>query len=80
MSNHEDVIIHLEFSDHGFHDIFAHSFNQNSDSPTIDLSKPLVFDDPSSDEVETPQVVEALYPKLMVISSSRSLEVSSTFD
>lgn len=59
-SNHEDAIVHLKFSDHGCLNIFTHSSDHDSNSPTVDLSKPPVFDDPSSDEVETPQVIEAL--------------------
>jgi len=35
---------------------------------------------PPSNELETPQVIEALEPKLMVMSGSRSLEFSSTSD
>ena len=58
--NHEDVIVHLHFFDQGCQDLFAHSFDPDSDSPTIDIYKLLVFDDPYSDEVETPQNVEAL--------------------
>jgi len=56
-SDHEDSIVHLEFSYHGYCDIFTRSFNHDSNSPTIDLSKPSTFDDPYFDEVETPQVV-----------------------
>ena len=77
--DHEDVVFHhLEFSDRGCRGIFIHSFEQNSDLSTVDLSKPPIFDDPSSDELETPQAIEALKPKLMVMSGSRSLDVSST--
>lgn len=80
LSDHEDVDVHLEFSDRGCHDIFTHSFDHDSDSPIIDLSKPPIFDDPSSDEVETPQAIEALQLKLMVMSSSHNLEGNSSSD
>ena len=66
-SDHEDFDVHLEFSDRGCHDIFTHSFDHGSDSSTIDLSKPPVFDDPSFNEVETPQVVQAIQLEMMVI-------------
>lgn len=77
-SDHEDFVDHLECSDHGCCDIFTHSFGHDYDSPIADLSKPLAFEDISSDEVETPQVSETLQPELMVMSSSRSLYVSPT--
>jgi len=59
-SNHEDANTHLEISDRGCRDLFTHSFYHDSDSLAFDLSKPSVFDDLFADEVETPQVVEAL--------------------
>lgn len=71
-SDHEDVFVHLEIFDCGCPDIFIHSSDDDFDSLVVDLSKPLVFDDPSSDEVENPQFVEALHLKLMVMSGSRS--------
>ena len=70
----------LSFFYHCCHDIFTHSFGQDSDSPIDDLSMPPVFDDPCFDEVETPQDVEALQPKLIIISGSHSLEASSTYN
>lgn len=77
--DHEDVVVHhLEFSYHGCRDTFIPSSDHDSNMPTVDLSKPPVFDDPSSDELETPQVVKELQPDLMAMSGSRSLEVSST--
>ena len=81
MSNHEDAIVHhLELFYRSCHDLFIPSCDQDSYLPTVDLSKPLIFDDPSSDELETPQVVEALQPKLMVMLGSCHLEVSSSSD
>jgi len=59
-SDHEDVDEHLEFFYHGCHDLFISSFDHDVDSHTIDPSKPQVFDDLPTNEVETPQVVEAL--------------------
>lgn len=59
-SDHEDVDVHIKFSDHGCCDLFIHSFDHNSDSLAIDLSKPPIFHDLSSDEVETPQDIKAL--------------------
>lgn len=58
--DHEDVIFHPEYYDHGCLDIFTHSFDHDSDSPTVDLSKPSDFYDPSFDEVETPKTVKEL--------------------
>lgn len=47
------LVFHLEFFGHGCHDLFIHSSNHDADFSTIDISKPPVFDDPSSDEYET---------------------------
>lgn len=62
----EDVDAHLEFSDRACREIFTHSFDHNVDSLAIDISKPLVFGDLPSDEVETPQDFDALQPESMV--------------
>jgi len=40
----------------------------------------MVYDDLFVDEVETPKTVEALNPKLMVMSGPRCPEVGFTFD
>lgn len=79
-SDHEDANVNIEYSYCGCHDLFTHSFHHDSNSPTIYLYMPPLFDDPPADEVETPQAGKALQPELMVMSSSRSLEVSSTSD
>lgn len=78
---HEDITIHLlEPYDRGFRSRLIHSSYHNFDFPTVDLSKKPVFDDPYSDEFETPQAIEILHTELMVMSGYRSLEVSSTSD
>jgi len=46
-SDHEDANAQLEFSDHGYHDLFDPSFDHNSDSLIFDLSKPPV-DEPQN--------------------------------
>lgn len=61
-------------------DLFTPSFDHDIDSLDVDLSKPPVFDVVPDDEVGTPQVVEALQPKLMVMSGAQRLEVSSTLN
>lgn len=53
-SDHEDANEPLKFSDHVFHDLFNRSFDHDADSFVDDISKTLVFDDPSIDEVKTP--------------------------
>ena len=58
-SNHEDVDQHPEFSDLGCHDLFTSSLDHDVDSLIVNLSKPLVYEDPSVNEVKTPQIVEA---------------------
>lgn len=80
MLAHEDSDVHIDFFDRGYCDLFIHSFHHNSNSLFFYLSKTLDFDDPFYDEVETPQAVEELQPELMVMSGSRSLELSSTTD
>jgi len=60
--------------------IFSPSFDHDDDSFIVYLSKTHVFDDLAVDEVETLQVVEALQPELMVMSSLRCVEVDSTLD
>jgi len=40
----------------------------------------MVYEDPSINEVETPQTVEALQPELMVMLGPRCLEVGFAFD
>jgi len=59
-SNHEDVDQHPEFSDLGCHDTFTSSSNHDFDSLVVNLSNPLVYEDLSINEVETPQTIEAL--------------------
>jgi len=51
---HEDADEVIEFYDHGYHDLFTPSFDHNIDSFTLDISKPLIFDDLYVDEMETP--------------------------
>jgi len=43
------------------------SSNHNVDSIVVNLSKTLVYDDPSVNEVKTPQTVEELQPDSMVM-------------
>jgi len=52
-SNHEDVEKHLEFFDIGFRDLSTSSSDQNVDSIIVSMSKTLVCDDLSINEVET---------------------------
>lgn len=80
-SNHEDSIIDdLEFSKHGCVYLLTDLAGHNADFSTVDFSKPSISDDLPYDEVELPQAVKTLQPKLMVMSSSRRLEVSSIPD
>ena len=79
-SDHEDANKHIKFSDHGCRDLFSPSSDHNDDPFTVDIYKPHVFDDLPIDEVETPQVVEALQPELMVMSGPRYVEIDSTLD
>lgn len=80
LSNHEDVDQHLEFSDRGCHDLFTPSFDHVVDSLIVNLSKPLISDDPPLNEVKTPQDVEALQRALMVMLGPRCPKVSSAPD
>jgi len=77
-SNHEDANKHPEFSDLGCHDLFTSSFNHDVDSTIVKLSKRLVYDDLSIQEVETPSTVKALQPKLMVMLGPCYPEVGLT--
>lgn len=53
-SNHEDANEHAKCDDHGFHGIYTSSFDHDIYSLTLNLSKPLVSNDLSIEEVETP--------------------------
>ena len=79
-SDHEDAEEFFHFSDIGAHDPFSSIFYHDHESVAADLSKPPVYDDLPDDEVETPKIVEALQPKLMVMSGPHSLGVSLTSD
>lgn len=79
-SNHDDVDKRPESSDLSCHDLSTSSSYHDVDSIIVNLSKTLVYDDLSVDEVETPQIVEALQPKLMVMSSPLFPEVGFTSD
>lgn len=61
-SDHEDTDEIIDFVDHSCHDLFTPVFDHNDDSIVVDFSKPLVYDDLSVTELETPQTVEALHP------------------
>jgi len=76
--DHEDATNSLIFLIHGSRDPFNFIFYHDHESIAVDLSKPLVYDDLCNDEVETPKTVDALQPKLMVMSSPCSLGVSLT--
>jgi len=78
--DHEDFDVHLEFSDRGCHDLFAHSLDCNYDSLVVDLSMQPIFDDLLANEVETPQDVKALQPEMVVMSGPRCLKVSSSLN
>lgn len=62
----------------GFHDILNDSFDCDPNFSTVDISKPLIFDDSFSDELKLPQVVKAFQPRLMVMSGSCGLDINST--
>jgi len=79
-SNHEDVDQHPEFYDLGFHDLFTSSFDHDVDSLVVNPSMPLVYNDPSVKEVETPHTVKALQPKLMVIPGPCCPKIGFTSD
>lgn len=53
-SNHEDANQHAKFSDPGCHDLFTSSSNQDVYSLIVNLYKPLVYQNSSLNEVETP--------------------------
>lgn len=53
-SNHEDVDEHLEFSNLSCCDLFTSSSDHDVDSINVNLSKTLVYDDLSVNEVKTP--------------------------
>lgn len=76
-SNHKDADKHLEFSDLGCHYLSTSSSDHDVDSIVVNLSKTLVYDDLSVDEVETPHTVEALQPELMVMLGPRCLRLVS---
>jgi len=76
-SNHEDANKHHEFFDLGCRDLFTSS-DHHVDSIVVNLSKTLVHDDLSINEVETPHTVEALQSELMVMSSPRRPEFGFT--
>ena len=59
-SNHEDANKHLKFFDIGFHDISTSSYDHDVYSIIVNISKALVYNDLSINEVKTPQTVEAL--------------------
>ena len=71
-SNHEDADKHLEFFDLGCRDLSTSSSNHDANAIGVNLSKTLVYDDLSVDEVETLQIVEATQPKLMDVRPSQS--------
>lgn len=52
-SNHEDADKHLKFSDLVCRDLFTSSSDHDVDSTIVNLSKTLVYDDLSVNEVET---------------------------
>jgi len=81
----------FDSSDHEAHEINAFSYrggcdpftpilDHDHDPMTVDFSKPPVYHDLSVDEVETPKIVEALFPELMAILGPCSFGVSFTFD
>jgi len=80
LPDHENADEYLDIYDHGWRDICTYSFNHDVNSHVVNISRPSVFDDLPDDEVETPQAIEALQPKLMVMSSSYCLDISSTSD
>lgn len=78
LSDHEDADEIIEFSNHGYRDPFTSVFDHDDDSIKINFSKPPIYDDLFDDEVETPQIFEALQPELMVMSSPPCPEVGFT--
>ena len=79
-SNHEDVDQHPKFSDLGCCDLFTSSSDHDVDLLIVNLFKPLVYEDPSINEIETPKSVKELQPELMVMSGPHCSEVGFTFD
>jgi len=81
LSDHEDAFVSdIELSDHGCRDLFTHSCDHDFDFSAVDFSKTLVLDDLSFDDLDLSQDVRVVEPELMVMLSSRSLEVSSNSD
>ena len=78
--DHEDANEIIDFTDHSCRDLFTLVFDHNDDSIIVDFSKPPIYDDLSVDEVKTPQTIEALKPKLMVMSIPHCPEVSFISD
>jgi len=78
-SNHEDANKHPEFSDLGCHDLSTSSSDHDVDSIIVNLSKTLVYDDISVNEVETLQTIETLQPELMVMLGPCCPEVGFTY-
>lgn len=78
--DHEDGDEIIYFSSCGNRDPFVSIFDHDHDSITVDILNPPVYDDLSGDEVGTPKIVEALFPKLMVMSGPHSFGDSLTFD
>jgi len=79
-SDHEDAEEFFDFSNPGSRDPLGSNFDHDHESIATDLSKPPVYDDLLDDEAETPKAVEAILPKLMVMSCCCFLEVSLTSD
>lgn len=77
-SDHNDVDEIIDFSDCRCRDLFTPVFDHDDDYKVVDFSKTLVYDDLFFDEVETPQIVEALQPELMVMSGPCCFEVGFT--
>ena len=70
----------LEFFYHGCHNLFTLSSDQDVDSLIVNPSRPLFYEDPSINEVKTPQIIEAFQPEMMVMSGLRCLEFGFAFD
>ena len=79
-SNHEDADQHPEFSDLGCRDLFTTSSNHDVDSLIFNLFKPLVYQYPSMNKVETLQTIKAPQPELMVMPAPHCLEVGFASD
>ena len=50
----------LNYFDLGYRDLFTLSSNHDVDSIIVNLCKPLVYEDLSVNEIETPETFEAL--------------------